>query len=339
MNAPAIENQTVLAPAVAAQSRLQFDPSLMESVVTRALTAGVPGPAGFDQSAFHSEADLLYGCADGDQRAANFRELFARWFYRGQFDHPFADALAELPELDRRANMITVTCANSRADERADLANAAESPLHAGAHRFWLGISIQPARFLDRPLLRRWLRHELWHVRDMLDPAFQYTRQDLASGAERLPQRVVQDRFATLWSLSIDARVERAGLLPLNSRQERLARISGTLPGYRATAYQSVIDGIGTACGRTYPELAQFARRPRELFGAESSDPLKQAQPLRGSPCPLCHFPTFHWADLRPENTQPVVTAIRDAYPSWNFSSGVCATCFDLFSIRLGHWA
>jgi hypothetical protein len=338
MSATTTDDERVQTPAAGARSRWQFDPSLMESVVTRALTAGSPGPAGFNRTVFHVEADPLYACDDPDQRAAGFRELFSRWFYRGQFDRPFADALAELPELDRSTKMVTVTGACSRADERADLANAGRAPIDAGSHRYWLGISIQPARFLDRPLLRRWLRHEFWHVRDMLDPAFQYTREDLAAGAERLPQRVVQDRFATLWSLAIDARVERVGLLPLNDKQSRLERLTSTFPGFPAAPYQSVIEAIGVTRCLTYPELAAFARQPRELFGQDGSNPIGDAQPLRGSPCPLCHFPTFHWADLHASDSIQVVAAIRDAYPTWDSSLGVCATCFDLFSIRSGLW-
>jgi hypothetical protein len=315
---------------------LLFDPSLMESVVTCALTAAVPGPAGFNLRAYHAEADPLYGCRDAEQRTAQFRALFARWFDRGQFDRPFVDALAELPELDCM-KAITVTSASSRADERADLANTERAPIDAGSHRSWLGIRIQPTRFLDRPHLRRWLRHELWHVCDMLNPAFEYTREDLASGAERLPQRVIQDRFATLWSLSIDARVERTGRLPLKSVQSRLIQLTGSFPGYRDAAYQSVVDSLGTTCGLTYPELADFARRPHMLFGGSSTSS-NQAQPLRGSPCPLCHFPTFHWAELRAQRVAPVVTAIRAAYPAWDQSLGVCETCFDLFSVRSGLW-
>lgn len=339
MSTTATESQPIPTQVVNTGSRLQFDPSLMESVVLRALSAEVSGSAGFNQTAFHAEADPLYECKDASQHAAHFRKLFSRWFYRGQFDRPFADTLVELPELARSTRLVTVTGASSRADERADLASTAGSPVEAEAGRYWLGIGIQPSRFLDRPLLRRWLRNELWHVRDMLDPAFQYAREDLASGAERLPQRVVQDRFATLWSLSIDARVERAGLLPLNSQQARLDRLTGAFPGLLASTYQTVLDSVGITVGLTYPELMEFAGRPRQLFGNAASDPSQSAQPLRGSPCPLCRFPTFHWADLHPQNAKPVVAAIRDAYPSWDLSLGVCATCFDLFSIRHGLWA
>ena len=231
---------------------------------------------------------------------------------------------------------MTVTGAASRAEERADLATASGMLLSRESGKRWLGVSIQPARFMDPPSLRRWLRHELWHVRDILDPAFQYVRGDLASGeAERLPQRVVQDRYALLWSLAIDSRVERAGLPPLHSREERVARVAAAFPSFSAEAHGEVVATMGITRGVCHPELLEFARWPSKLF---DSDAGPTARPLRGSACPLCRFPTFHWAELAQPEADPVVLAIRRAYPGWDQAQGVCRTCFDLFSIRSGIW-
>ena len=318
--------------------QIKFDPALMEAVVTRALAARVLFPAEFTERDFHAEADPLYRIKNPDQRAARFRELFARWFSRGQFDRPFADALAELPEVERAVSLVTVTGAASQAEERADLATASGTLLSAESGKLWLGISIQPARFTNRPSLRRWLRHELWHVQDILDPAFEYAREDLASAeAERLPQRVVQDRYAMLWSLAIDARVERTGLLPLRSREERVARAVAAFPGFSEEAHREVVATMGITRGTRHPELVELARRPGKLFSS-NAQPKEPAQPLRGSACPLCRFPTFQWADLARGDVAPVVRAISQAYPAWHQAQGVCTTCFDLFSIRSGIW-
>jgi hypothetical protein len=329
-------------------SAIDFDPALMESVVTRAITNNLSGPAGFDAKSFHAESDPLYRVADLHQRAAQFRGLYARWFRRGQFDVPFADALAELLQVAGRIARTTITAAASRAEERADLAVEPTGKLieiratpELGAPRYWLGISIQPSRLLDRPLLRRWLRHELWHIRDMLDPAFEYRREDLtpASGpGERLPQRVVQDRYSLLWSLSIDARIERAGLLPLHSKDERLARLAGAFPGLAAPQYAAILQSIGDPRCLRHPELLELARWPRKLLG-ENADAASLDQPIRGSACPLCRFPTFAWADVHRPVAQPVVAAVQQAYPGWTPDLGICHTCFDLFSIRSGIWA
>jgi hypothetical protein len=44
----------------------------------------------------------------------------------------------------------------------------------------------------------------------MLDPAFAYRQGDLSGNeaVNRLPQRVVQERYALVWSLAIDARLD-----------------------------------------------------------------------------------------------------------------------------------
>jgi len=360
---------------MAENTRLQLEPGLMEAVVTRALAQRIAGPASFTEHAFHAEADSIYGLKNEAQRSARFQELFARWFRRGQFDQPFRDALAELPELEKQVDRVTVTTSSSKADERADLAvadglpaavpqentpfanccSASDQPfgeaktvdidnpnaaaIAASKPSLWVGISIQPARFMDRPLLRRWLRHELWHIRDMIDPAFQYRREDLAAGsAERLPQRLIQERYALLWSLSIEARVERSGLLPLQTREERLTRIAGHFRGFTEEAQREILESIGSDRGLSHPELLQLARDPKRL-AREVEQGAVQTRPVRGSACPLCHFPTFHWADLTQPRAAPVVEAIRGTYPEWDRSHGTCSTCFDMFSIRGGIWA
>ena len=322
----------------AAKVAIQYDPSLMESVVTRALAAGGPAAAGFTSEAFHAQADPLYRVCDVGERSGRFHRLFADWFRRGGFDQPIAEALDEFADVGGAISRVTVTAAASPADERADLACFGDRAASAGDGKLWLGIAVQPGHFLKRPVLRRWLRHELWHVRDMLDPAFEYRREDLVGGsADRLPQRVVQDRYAVFWSLSIDARVQRGGFLPLWSDDERLARLAAAFPNASREALRAASDSLGLSRGLRHAELLDLARGPRKLFaGDEPSD--GPARPLPGSPCPLCRFPTFHWTDLAAPNAEAVVQAIREAYPAWDLAQGVCLTCFDLFSIRAGVW-
>lgn len=317
---------------------IQYDPSLMEAVVARALASAWPAPADFTSEAFHVQADPLYRLREADGRPARFRQLFAGWFRRGGFDRAIVDALDEFPDVAGAISRVTVTAAASPPDERADLARGGDRPATPADGKLWLGIAVQPARFLNRPLLRRWLRHELWHVRDMLAPAFAYRREDLTAGsADRLPQRVVQDRYALLWSLSIEARVQRAGLLPLSSEEERLARLAVAFPNFPPETRRAAFDSIGVTLGLRHAEILELARWPRRLVGEDVRADIA-VSPLPGSPCPLCRFPTFHWADLSGAAAEPVANAIREAYPTWDCDQGVCLTCFDLFSIRAGAW-
>jgi hypothetical protein len=293
-----------------------------------------------EEPEFRAASDATYLVQAPDERRERFRDLYGRWFRRLRFDAPIAAVLAELPELREAASRVTVTAAASRPEERADLAVDATLPTSVRNGRCWIGIRVQPMRFLD-DAFPRWLRHELWHVRDMLDPVFAYRREEYAGvgAADRLPQRVVLDRYALLWSLSIDARVEHAGLEPLCSANERAARLARAFPSFPAELRAAVLKALGMTCGLRHPELLDLARQPR-VFAQIMNYPLADldGQPQRGSPCPLCRFPTFHWVDLGKADIEPVLNAIRELYPKWKPSDGVCQTCFDCFAIRADAW-
>jgi hypothetical protein len=172
----------------------------------------------------------------------------------------------------------------------------------------------------------------------MLDPAFAYRREDFAFGpADRLPQRVVQGRYALFWSLSVDARIEQSSLPPLHSKPHRLSRLTAVFPAVAAADCESALESLGNSRGLSHPDLLELARWPRTLIpnhGGSESD-----GPVRGSPCPLCRFPTFGWADLLDPQAASIVDAIQAAYPKWAKQTGVCSNCFELFRIRQGVWS
>ncbi|MBI2932019.1 MAG: hypothetical protein HYY16_10250 [Planctomycetes bacterium] len=71
-----------------------------------------------------------------------------------------------------------------------------------------LQIRLRPERFSgDRENLRRYLRHELAHVEDILDPAFGYRIEPLDEPTRK--------RYARLWCDSIDARRRGEALEPV----------------------------------------------------------------------------------------------------------------------------
>ncbi len=340
---------------------IQFEPALMEAVVTRALadykyvqqlcsrlaqTSDSSNDADneqatFDVATYHAEAESIYQIRPVEQRAARFRELYKRWFYLGQFNALVADAFVELPEITRNTSVVTVTRAVSSAEERADLSSHTGSAVTAQHRKHWIGIRVMPARFLAEENLRPWLRHELWHVRDMLDPVFAYRRDELsqaAGNAERLPERVVQDRYSLFWALSIDVRIERAGLKTLRSPVERRARLAQAFRNISPDVIDSAIETLGHTRGLTHPELLELARHPRQLFGQNSPQD-GTTQPLSGTTCPLCRFPTFEWAELTSPTSDTIIAGIRRAYPHWSPELGVCSTCCDLFRIREGIWS
>jgi hypothetical protein len=69
-----------------------------------------------------------------------------------------------------------------------------------------LQVRLNPVRFADRDALRRYLRHEVQHAADILDPSFAYREESLDEPTRR--------RYAALWCASIEERLAGAALEP-----------------------------------------------------------------------------------------------------------------------------
>jgi len=99
---------------------------------------------------------------------------------------------------------------------------------------------------------------------------------------------------------------------------------------------EHLLDALGVSRGTSHPDLLELARGPRQALGIGEG---AEAQPLAGSPCPLCRFPTFCWADLAAPGAPPIFAAVQDRYPNWGPADGLCGNCFDLFAIRDARWS
>ncbi len=73
-------------------------------------------------------------------------------------------------------------------------------------------LRLRPARLGERERLILFLRHELAHVADLIDPAFGYAADPRLGGA--WAEAVARGRYRTLWCASVDARLARAGRIP-----------------------------------------------------------------------------------------------------------------------------
>lgn len=70
-----------------------------------------------------------------------------------------------------------------------------------------LQLLVRPARLADREGLSTWLRHEMGHAADILDPGFGYRHETL--------DEPTRERYARLWCESIDARLAGRDLEPV----------------------------------------------------------------------------------------------------------------------------
>lgn len=275
---------------------VDWDPHLVEEVVH--------GLARLDARrwlAWRRQVDPLYERPDREARlpAAHF-ELFRDW---GAHE-PVERELTRLP-----AARALVARSRRPGDEESDVLAG-----DAGTRTIVLRMAAE--RFCgEAGELRRFLRHELRHVADLLDPAFGFRRDLGVRGRTRAELDLARARYRVLWDLAIDQVCEPVVAPELRRTQLERAFVA-LAPEQRA---------------RLAAEFSHPERRTHARLCAAASDPWaflgepRRGGALPGQPCPLCGFPTFDWDPDPPE------AAIRADVPAFEAAQGCCRQCADIF--------
>lgn len=279
-------------------------------LVEAAVLASLGGRA--EERLFLGERDRLYEVADPEAREEAFAALHGAWFARLGLGQPAQAALDERPEIEGRSRRCIVARALAARDEAADLLIAPPEPPTI-LIRVLTGTLCVPDRF------RRFLRHELLHIADMLDPGFGYEPRLPGSGGGALRDRALAGRYRVLWDAWVDGRLARIGWAPAAIREERFAEFARAFPELGDRAPEA-FDRFFGAARCTHADLVAFAAR--------SSDEAPR------SPCPLCG-PATGAAHPVPGLPPAVLAAIRSDFPSWDPAAGLCQRCAELYSARV----
>jgi len=292
---------------------LEYAPELLEAALLHALQ-GSP-----EASAFHQQRDPLYEIADPEAREASFRALHTAWFVRLRLGQVIEQALQEYPLIVQQVQGCKVLRARSARDEGAEL--------FVAAARRWVVLRLRPERLATPECLLTFLRHELLHIVDMLDPAFGYQPVLSPSADEPGHVHILRERYRVLWDTSIDGRLVRLGLAPPACRAHRFREFAQTFPmlGDRsAEAFARFFEGAAV----THAELVQGACAPDAMLGHLSG------LPHRGERCPPCRFPTHAFEPEPIQLGSAVLQRIGVDFPSWEPGQGMCQQCAEMYRAR-----
>jgi hypothetical protein len=294
---------------------VRYDPKLMEEAV------------------FHAERDnyvareiddrrnRIYEVADPNERERLFHDLYRSWFVRLGLGKVVDQALREQPIISARVGRCYVVCATQAKEESAELFVAPDRGLEE-RHRLTVRILIRPETLLKQESAVRFLRHELFHIADMLDPAFAYEPALPKTDGGPTYDTLISNRYRVLWDLTINGRMLRRGWVCASIRDEQLRDFCYAFPMLEEKSgaqFSRFFDGERP----THPELAAFAFDPRAAVGGGVSTP--------GTHCPLCRFPT-HAFEPEAENLgNEVIATINQDFPRWAPALGLCAQCADLY--------
>lgn len=250
-----------------------------------------------------------------EEREEAFTTAYGAIFEERKLGEPLNPLLAEFPTLQGLEEVL-IFMAISLRDESAELSR----------DRTKMGIRLRAERLREPEQLAAFLRHELVHISDMLDPAFGYRYEPL----DRIQDQMLPRRYQVLWDVYIDGRLERQGQVETTTREERqreFERLFSFLPRrQRAAAFQ----GLWNAQEMTHTQLLEIAEEPAKLavLGVGVGD--VSSTPISGTFCPLCQFPTFQWADPEPG----MLSVIQKDFSTWTPEEGICGRCYEYYQIR-----
>lgn len=297
-----------------------YDEDLVEAVVLLYVSGRRPVPSPLHVRRFHRAREKLYSILDPDERATGFFQLHLSWFREWGVEHFLNDVVRQTPLLSRELAVLAFRKARGKNEEGSELY------VNADGHRHGV-VALRPERFAQDGALRRFLNHELTHLSDMVDPSFHYSPDLYQPGQTVAEQRLMRERYRLFWDVTIDGRLVTAGRQTVASREQRRAEFDLAFSFLSEEKRLATFGRLWSGPAPRHSDLVSLASDPRELHSV--------AQPLGGTPCPLCGFATFEWADVGQLNRETLST-IHVQFPGWTEKTGVCQRCVELYESTSG---
>jgi hypothetical protein len=228
--------------------RIEYDPGLVE----RTIFLIARRDSAFE-SELHAMVDPLYAMAQGSAREAAFQKVHASLFVRFGMPGILEQLLDEQPLIAESVERCIIREAIRRTSESAELFIRANPPQKEKT----LMIQVAASSLVEPSNLHSFLRRELLHIADMLDPRFEYRLERFEGTPAR--QNLARDRYRLLWNIYVEGRLHRSGLGEeriVTRLRETFARLFNwdTNPSARL-AFDSIID----APSLTHPQLMIWA--------------------------------------------------------------------------------
>ena len=105
-------------------------------------------------------------------------------------------------------------------------------------------VALGGAQLLQETSLTAFLRHELMHLQDMVDPRFGYVPELPSVRGQAGRQRLALERYRLLWDVTIDARLAGAGKATVTTEAQRLAEFSAAFAFWSESRQRKVFGGL-----------------------------------------------------------------------------------------------
>jgi hypothetical protein len=297
-----------------------YDPRLIEEAVFHA-----QHDRG-DSERFDQRRNQIYEIADLDERERLFQELNRTCFDRLELGEVIERCLSEQPLIAAHVERCFVIGASQAKEEGAELFVAPDGAMQDKERRT-LRLLTQPESLLNADALQTFLRRELFHIADMLDPAFAYEPMLPKADGGPTYDTLITNRYRVLWDVTIAGRMLRRGWCDGVVQEQQYGEFVHGFPMLKDNS-EELFAKFFAADQPRHAELADFAFDPRKAGDAL----VQHAAP--GTHCPLCKFPTHSFEPQPDQLGVETLRAIAEDFPNWQPALGLCSQCADLYRAR-----
>jgi hypothetical protein len=302
------------------RATIQYDPRFIEEAVFH---ARVDGHAAME---IQRARNRVYEVSDPERRDDLFNDLNRLWFNRLGLGKIIDETLLEQTTVSAQVEKCFIVHTGQRKQEGAELF-IAEDPQHSDRRIRTLRILLRPESLFETEALTAFLRHELFHIADMLDPAFAYEPTLPKADAGPTYDTLIINRYRVLWDVTINGRMLRRGWCDASVRGQQFSDFVNAFPMLE-DRLEELFSRFFDSEHPQHADLACFAFDPRRDSGSLQ----QHASP--GTHCPLCRFPTHAFEAEPSELGTEVLAALKGDFPNWTASQGLCTQCADLYRGR-----
>ena len=319
MHEQELPESTPVAMSPARRLQIDVDPRLIEEAVLRVLQHDL-------SHEYWSKRELAYQIADVSRRNHHFAELSHDTFFSLNLHRPLRATLEAHVILPERLSTYRVTVAQRKKNVGAELyVTLPDDNCPGGARN--LIVRLQPEMFADLGHLTELLQSELYYIRDMLDPEFEYDPSIPEAEGGPMHADLILKRYRAVWKTSVQGRLMQ-GRSVSNSEQaphlREFARAFGMLGEATHVAFFRWFNDPSP----NHRDMMRFARRPRDL--KSRSEIHSRIVDI----CPLCSCPGEIFALPRALCKSDIGQHIKVEFPEWKPEDGLCAQCLDQYHAR-----
>jgi len=188
-------------------------------------------------------------------------------------------------------------------------------------------IRLTPELLIQPQNLLPFLRHELMHIVDMLDPDFGYKPELPKSDIGATYDRLLRERYRVLWDTTIDGRLVQKSWLNPEVKSRHWLNFKQAFSGPEADL-ENIFSFFFNNQRPNHAELVSFAQSSESWFINTLPDPHPKGL------CSVCQFPSFHLEKTITKLSPQTIIRIQDDIPGWQPEQLICQQCADVYESK-----